>query len=154
MNWDAIGAIAESIGAIAVIASLLYLAIQVRTGAKALSTTTRDSMNKSIVEFCSALYQDAEMAYLFQRGAEGKDELSAQELARFLPAAFNFFKLYENMFLHYLEGAVQESDWVYNQEMLLNYGRRDGMQHYLEQRTTHFDPRFLALLGIAADGAA
>lgn len=30
MNWDAIGALAESIGAIGVMATLAYLAIQVR----------------------------------------------------------------------------------------------------------------------------
>lgn len=30
MNWDALGAIAELVGAIAVVASLLYLAVQVR----------------------------------------------------------------------------------------------------------------------------
>ena len=36
MNWDAIGAIGEIIGAAAVVASLLYLAVQTRTNAKAL----------------------------------------------------------------------------------------------------------------------
>lgn len=30
MNWDAVGAIAEMIGSIAVIVSILYLAMQVR----------------------------------------------------------------------------------------------------------------------------
>jgi hypothetical protein len=43
MNWDAITAIAELIGAAAVVLSLIYLAIQVRTGARALQTTMRDS---------------------------------------------------------------------------------------------------------------
>lgn len=36
MNWDAIGAIGEMIGAAAVVASLLYLALQTRANAKAL----------------------------------------------------------------------------------------------------------------------
>ena len=46
MNWDAIGAIGEIVGAIAVFATLVYLAIQVRTNAKMIqsqnihSTTT------------------------------------------------------------------------------------------------------------------
>jgi hypothetical protein len=30
MNWDAIGAVAELLGAIGVIASLVYLAVQIR----------------------------------------------------------------------------------------------------------------------------
>ena len=36
MNWDAIGAIGEIVGAVAVVASLLYLAVQTRANAKAL----------------------------------------------------------------------------------------------------------------------
>lgn len=36
MNWDAIGAIGEIVGAAAVVASLLYLAVQTRANAKAL----------------------------------------------------------------------------------------------------------------------
>ena len=36
MNWEAIGAIGEIVGAGAVVASLLYLAIQTRSNAKAL----------------------------------------------------------------------------------------------------------------------
>ena len=34
MNWDAIGAVGEIIGAIAVVVSLMYLAIQIRTSSK------------------------------------------------------------------------------------------------------------------------
>jgi hypothetical protein len=36
MNWDAVGAIGEIVGATAVVASLLYLAVQTRANAKAL----------------------------------------------------------------------------------------------------------------------
>jgi len=36
MNWDAIGAVGEIVGATAVVASLLYLAVQTRANAKAL----------------------------------------------------------------------------------------------------------------------
>ena len=36
MNWDAIGAIAELLGAIAVFATLVYLTVQVRQSAKAI----------------------------------------------------------------------------------------------------------------------
>ena len=35
MNWEAVGALAEGLGAIGVIVSLLYLASQVRTNTRA-----------------------------------------------------------------------------------------------------------------------
>ena len=44
MNWDAIGAIAESLGAIGVIATLVYLAVQIRQNTLALEDTKRLSI--------------------------------------------------------------------------------------------------------------
>ncbi len=41
MNWDAIGAIAETLGAVGVIASLVYLATQIRHGQEQMSQNTR-----------------------------------------------------------------------------------------------------------------
>ena len=43
MNWEAVGTIAEIIGAVGVIASLLYLAVQIRQSTKvARAETTKD----------------------------------------------------------------------------------------------------------------
>ncbi len=41
MNWDAIGAIAELLGAIGVIASLVYLATQIRQSREQMSQNTQ-----------------------------------------------------------------------------------------------------------------
>jgi hypothetical protein len=41
VNWDAIGAIAELLGAVGVIASLVYLATQIRQSREQMSQNTR-----------------------------------------------------------------------------------------------------------------
>ncbi|MBW2498391.1 MAG: hypothetical protein JRF61_14050, partial [Deltaproteobacteria bacterium] len=41
MNWDAIGAIAELLGAVGVIASLVYLATQIRQSRQQMQENTR-----------------------------------------------------------------------------------------------------------------
>jgi hypothetical protein len=41
MNWDAIGAIAELLGAVGVIASLVYLATQIRQSREQMGENTR-----------------------------------------------------------------------------------------------------------------
>ena len=46
MNWDAIGAIAETLGAVGVIASLVYLATQIRQN----TSTVRSSAASSLAE--------------------------------------------------------------------------------------------------------
>jgi hypothetical protein len=42
MAWEAIGSIADLIGATAVVISLVYFAVQVSSGTRELRTTTRD----------------------------------------------------------------------------------------------------------------
>ena len=46
MNWDAIGAIGEILGAVAVFASLIYLSIQIRAS----NTTTRVATCRDVIE--------------------------------------------------------------------------------------------------------
>ena len=45
MNWDAIGAIGEIVGAIAVVITLLYLAHQTRINTKAVKTSTFNELS-------------------------------------------------------------------------------------------------------------
>jgi hypothetical protein len=68
MNWDAIGALAETIGALAVVISLIYLAVQIRSGTKALRTTLRDSAFRYLGEWKYVLSADPELPWLFKRG--------------------------------------------------------------------------------------
>ena len=44
MNWDAIGAIAELLGAVGVIASLIYLATQIRQNTRSVRGATYQSL--------------------------------------------------------------------------------------------------------------
>ena len=52
------GAIAEAIGAVAVITTLVYLALQIREGTLALRTTMRDSVFNHLNEWNYALVVD------------------------------------------------------------------------------------------------
>ena len=45
MNWEAIGAIAESVGAIGVIVTLVYLASQLRSNTKAIEAQMSGDMS-------------------------------------------------------------------------------------------------------------
>lgn len=55
MNWNAVGAIAEVLGAVGVIVSLLYLAIQVRQGTKVAKAATRQALAGGLQALASDL---------------------------------------------------------------------------------------------------
>ena len=55
MNWDAIGAIAELLGAIGVIASLVYLAGQIRQSREQMRAATYQQLHEYIGESANSL---------------------------------------------------------------------------------------------------
>jgi hypothetical protein len=60
MNWEAIGSIGEIVGAIAVVATLGYLATQIRSNTRALSAQTRHSISDFAREISSFRAQHAD----------------------------------------------------------------------------------------------
>ena len=56
MNWDAIGAIAELVGAVGVVASLLYVATQVRTSNRASAVQAKLAVELQELAFVEVPY--------------------------------------------------------------------------------------------------
>ena len=81
MNWEAIGAVAEFLGAISVFITLVYLAIQVRENSKIQTITTYNSVVGGFSELYSWAGTTRELAavsrYLFN---EKDRELTPDDL--------------------------------------------------------------------------
>lgn len=146
MSWDAIGAIAEAIGALAVVVSIVYLAVQIQSGTKALRTTLRDSAFHNLQEWNYVLSSDEELPWIFKRGLRNPTDLNDKELARFHHMMYSFYKVFENIYLHFLEGSIAEEAWENNNEILFLYYAQNGAQEYWRNRREIFDPRFVELV--------
>ena len=90
MNWDAIGAIAETLGAAGVIITLAYLAVQVRQNsrllersAEATRVTADDAVVENFNEWREMIITSPQVADLFIRGMEDPTTLGANERLRF-----------------------------------------------------------------------
>ncbi len=140
MNWEAITAVSELVAAIAVVISLIYIAVQVRSGASAFRTSIRDTSFHALMEFNYALSADESLAWIFQQGVNDWDSLEDRERIRALQMIYTFFKMFENMYLQYLNGLVEEEMWTSNNEILLAYATQPGCQKYLSQRMPAFHP--------------
>ena len=81
INWDAIGAVGESIGSIGVLVSLVYLAIQMRDSA----TETRDASVQSVmqlaIQFRAESYR-GELVDIRLKAAKG-ETLTMEETLQF-----------------------------------------------------------------------
>ena len=91
MNWDAIGAIGETIGALAVVFTLAYLAIQIRVARSVAADANRLTRANGVREFALSIANNKELLAIICKayGVEefyeryGKEfELSGEEAAR------------------------------------------------------------------------
>ncbi len=111
MNWDAIGAIGEILGAIAVIGTLIYLATQVRQNIASVTTAAYESMMDGVTDVNLAIVDNPEVASIMVRGSADPDSLDYEEAYRFAW----LMRCYMNQGLKQLrlfeQGALSSRDW-------------------------------------------
>ena len=81
MNWEAIGALGEVLGAVAVIATLLYLAVQTRHARVAVETASTLGTIEGHSRFRQALIKHPELTDLLAK-ANSSTELTEGEVQR------------------------------------------------------------------------
>lgn len=115
MNWAAISAIGELLGAVAVIVSLIYLSGQVRHSSQVAKSTSLQTLLQSEMAFANMLLQNAEVWEKVLRGeplADGKELREGVIL-------YNLFMLESaNRFAQYKNGYLDARDWANREQVL------------------------------------
>jgi hypothetical protein len=154
MNWEAIGAIAELLGAIGVIASLVYLATQIRH--------SREQMSQNTQALRAGTYQQfqSELGDAFGRAIEvpGLDSVVRSGFAdyRQLNEAdafkFEFFMVgcvatYENAYYQFRSGLLDEDRWLIHSAGLRGVLRFPGVGQWWKLAIPPpLSPDFIALV--------
>jgi hypothetical protein len=119
MNWDAITAIAEVVGALAVLITLAYLAIQTRDNVKIMRSKAIWDAQVSFVEVNELLADDGAVADVLYKVLSKPDSLTDREtyqLHRFLRG---WFQRMEAQFALYKVGILDREVW----ELRLGYAQ-------------------------------
>ena len=80
MNWEAIGAVGEIVGAIAVIATLAYLAIQVRQGTNSVQGAAELEASKQFTDWHARITNSLELRTVWDKGAAGENLNDAERV--------------------------------------------------------------------------
>ena len=83
MTLEDLGNIGEFVGAIGVVVSLLYLAIQIRRSNLLATAESNRFGQHAPIEPIMAIVQDPEVARIFREGLGDRDALSSDEKVRF-----------------------------------------------------------------------
>ena len=141
MNWDAIGAVAELVGAIGVIASLVYLAAQIRQGAKAQRAATLQAVSESITQAGEELARD-ERVGLFLRGMNEFSSLNGEERFRVHLVLVGLFRRFENLVLQEELGLVDSEIAAAFLKPVHAMASLPGVRDWWSEWRGTFSPRF------------
>jgi len=142
MNWDAISAVSQLVGSIAVVISVLYLAVQLRSSTRVARVAAQDAAAAALRDITKPFMENAELGHLWRIGLEDSKSLSADDQARFFHAAHQFLKAFETIHFHYVYGLLDAQLWEGWRELLRHYVATPGIEYYINLRGDVFSARF------------
>jgi hypothetical protein len=159
MNWEAIGAVAELLGAIGVIASLVYLAGQIRHSRNQMEQNTRATQASAYQQFEHSLSERAMtqvvvpgLARIVLLGMSDLEQLNEEEMRQFSTWEYNQMRGFDNAYYQYQLGMFDEGRWLMSLgELKWNMDQPGVVAMWDELRKT-LSAEFVTLVdGILAD---
>jgi hypothetical protein len=108
---DTLGNIGEFVGGIAVLATLVYLALQIRENTRALRVTSHQEAGRLAAGLNYAIANHPDFAELLVRSLESPESLSPAERLRLEAWADNCLGTYEAIFWQRDHGFVDSAMW-------------------------------------------
>ena len=146
MNWDALGAIAELLGAVAVLATLFYLARQIRQNRESVESASAETVLSNI----TAAFQNAatcpELGRIIFAGQENMSSLNDSERGQFVFWFFAYLRILEQAYHHVLAGNFDQSIWEGYSRHTQSLVQTSGVYQYWEMRKDVFSLEFRAYI--------
>ena len=111
MDWTMIGAVGEILGAVAVVASLVYLGASVRSSARQSRDLAARSVLQQLHRVVELIATDASIAEIWRRGHKGLEELTDDERLRMSGMFLMMIRPYEELFYYRRDQTVDEWAW-------------------------------------------
>jgi hypothetical protein len=111
MNWEAIGAAGELVGALAVFISLIYLATQIRNSKRSDQINAASQAASAVDEWLGQIVRDKELNEMFMRGQTDFDSLSPEEKNRFALLIIQLLRAAEIVWQFHRADAIEKDYW-------------------------------------------
>lgn len=149
-EWGAIG---ELIGAIAVVASLVYLAVQIRQNTRQLSLSLQATELAAFERNVAAgnhvremFIVNPEITELYLRGVRKDENFTDEEKFRFDMIMSNMFSEFQGAYVRHLTYQHDPADFEGAKRTLDRLVRRRGVRDWLERNEPDWRPEFAALV--------
>ncbi|MFN2542356.1 MAG: hypothetical protein ABR514_09355 [Chthoniobacterales bacterium] len=142
MNLETISAIAQLTAAIGVIASLFYLAAQIRQNTHSQRSIVVDSLTHSLINLIGPQGSDLNLTRGFASAIEDWHGVTEEDRIRAIAVLFNTFKLFENAWFQQRQGTLDAEQWEGWDIHIRIYYHRPGVKIWWSLRRGMFAAGF------------
>ena len=147
MSLDDLGNIGELVAAIGVIASLIYLAVQIRQNTRSVRASTYHSVNRSAREAEMAVAGSETLAHTFRKGVREPESLTGDERLRFDLTMRTTVGWYEDVFFQYRQGMLTRDFWEVRRRGLLDLIQQPGASSWWAKNSRLYTDSFVSEIG-------
>ena len=139
INWDALAAIGDLVGALAVVATLIYVAIEIKQNTDGVNTARYETITTGFNDIDCAIVADPDLAQMFNQAMIDPGALTQEQNAR---AAF-LFRMFHNQYykifhLHQT-GVLPKDEWTTYAKQCAQLFGTNGGKRYLEGNSDYSD---------------
>lgn len=144
MSLEQLAMVAEIVGAIAIVITLVYLAIQIRGSVQSARSAAVTDATTAMQDFYQELGTNPAASKLFLDALTDPDALSRQDQFQFLMLMHSCYLGFQRSFFLAREGTLDLAlrDSIGTAIHAVNH--MPGMQFYWRQRKAYFQPEFVA----------
>jgi hypothetical protein len=144
MNWEAIGAVAATVSSVAVIVSLIYLAVQIRQNTRATRASTYQSVVMHGGAMLRSLMENPELSDLLIKGGQFPGDLTPGETVRFASFASSVFRYFDSLYYHSRRGTMEQAQWSGFDRFLREVLVSKGLVAWWAEHKHIFDAQFIS----------
>ena len=138
MTLIELGALGEFIGAIGVVVTLVYLALQIRHNTRAVRSSMHQDMIESTLRIAESMSDNGELVRIVIKADADYDDLTTEEHYRFEAYAERVFGNFESVYYSYRNSMVEEDLWEAWKTSYLSDISRDSVRRFWqEERPPH-----------------
>lgn len=143
MTLSNLASIAEIIGALGVVATLIYLSVEIRRN----TTATRQQSYHDLVtrrsDWFEALANSRDLTRIVMTGLNGErlDDLDSQ---RFVSFMINSMSHYQDVYLQFTAGIVEQKVWAAERRILGVLVHTPGFDSWWQEANQYFMPEYVA----------
>jgi hypothetical protein len=132
------------IAAVATVATLIYLAFQIRQNTRSVRAATHHSSARAATETQNIFAQSNDLARIFRIGSREQEELTEDERQRLHAILLSIFMWYEDAFFQYQQSMIDREVWEGRQRSLLGQLKRPGIASWWARRSGFFADSFVS----------